>query len=65
MFKIFCDETWTVPSEYSKVKTPYIVFYGILLDGVIEESLLQKIESFKKQRGLFLPSKNLPVEVKW
>jgi len=65
MFKIFCDETWTVPSEYPKVKTPYIVFYGILLEDALEESLLQKIELFKKQRGLFLPSKNMPIEVKW
>lgn len=65
MFKIFYDETWTVPSEYPKVKTPYIVFYGILLDDALEESLLQRIDLFKKQRGLFLPSKNMPIEVKW
>jgi hypothetical protein len=36
-----------------------------LLEDSVEESLLQKIELFKKQRGLFLPSKNMPVEVKW
>lgn len=64
MFKIFCDETWTIRSDFSNVQTPTIVFYGVMLDEVVEEQLLQKIESFKARRGL-LPPKNTPVEVKW
>jgi Protein of unknown function (DUF3800) len=64
MLKIFCDETWTVRSDFSNVKVPTIVFYGVMLDEIAEQSLLQKIEAFKKQRGL-LPPKNTPIEVKW
>jgi len=64
MLKIFCDETWTVQNDFSKVKTPTIVFYGIMLDELAEKPLLQKIEDFKKRRGL-LPPKRTPVEVKW
>ena len=64
MFKIFCDETWTIQSDFLNVKTPTIVFYGVMLDEITEEKLLQKIESFKKRRGL-LPPKNTPIEVKW
>jgi hypothetical protein len=64
MLKIFCDETWTVRSDFSKVKTPTIVFYGVVLDELEEQSLLQKIEAFKKRRGL-LPPKYTPIEVKW
>jgi hypothetical protein len=65
MFKIFCDETWTSQSEYKNVKTPYIVFYGIMLEQSNEESLLQKIDLFKRQRGLFSVEKNTPIEIKW
>jgi len=65
MFKIFCDETWTSPSEYKNIKTPYIVFYGIMLDELNEISLLQKINSFKQQRGLVTLEKNVPIEIKW
>jgi hypothetical protein len=64
MLKIFCDETWTVQSDFSTVKTPTIVFYGVMLDELAEQLLLQKIEDFKKRRGL-LPPKKTPVEVKW
>jgi len=64
MFKIFCDETWTIHSEFSKVKTPTIVFYGVMLNGIAEEQLLQKIEVFKRRRGLFPPT-NTPIEIKW
>lgn len=64
MLKIFCDETWTVKRDYSKVKTPTIVFYGVMLDELAEQSLLQKIEDFKKRRGLSPPGKT-PIEVKW
>jgi hypothetical protein len=65
MFKIFCDETWTSQSEYKNVKTPYIVFYGVMLEQLNEEQLLQRIDSFKQQRGLFSLEKNVPIEVKW
>ena len=65
MFKIFCDETWTSQSEYKNVKTPYIVFYGIMLEQSCEESLLQRIDSFKRQRGLFSKEKNVQIEIKW
>ncbi|MBI2758574.1 MAG: DUF3800 domain-containing protein [Chloroflexi bacterium] len=65
MFKIFCDETWTSQSEYKNVKTPYIVFYGIMLEESNEELLLQGINSFKQQRGLFSIEKNSPIEIKW
>jgi hypothetical protein len=64
MLKIFCDETWTVQNDFSKVKTPTIVFYGIMLDEFAEKPLLQKIEDFKKRRGL-LPPRRTPIEVKW
>lgn len=64
MFKIFCDETWTIQDEYSKVEKPTIVYYGVMVDEMIEEQLLGNIESFKKRRGL-LPPKNTPIEVKW
>lgn len=65
MFKIFCDETWTSQSEYKNVKTPYIVFYGIMLEQSNEEALLQRIDSFKRQRGLFSVEKNSLIEIKW
>ena len=65
MFKIFCDETWTSQSEYKNVKTPYIVFYGIMLEDSNEELLLRRINSFKEQRGLFSLEKNIPIEIKW
>lgn len=65
MFKIFCDETWTSQSEYRNVKIPYIVFYGIMLEHSNEDSLLQKINSFKHERGLFSLEKNAPIEIKW
>jgi len=64
MLKIFCDETWTAQRDFSKVKTPTIVFYGVMLDELAEQSLLQKIEVFKDKRGL-LPPENAPIEVKW
>ncbi len=64
MLKIFCDETWTVQNDFSKVKSPTIVFYGIMLDELAEQTILQKIEDFKKSRGL-LPPRKTPVEVKW
>ena len=64
MFKIFCDETWTIRSDFSNVETPTIVFYGVMLDEIAEEQVLQKIKSFKKRRGL-LPPKSTPIEVKW
>lgn len=65
MFKIFCDETWTSQSEYKNVKTPYIVFYGIMLEESNEEPLLQRINTFKRRRGLFAIEKNIPIEIKW
>lgn len=65
MFKIFCDETWTNQTEYKNVKKPYIVFYGIMIESSNEDSLLQKIELFKKQRGLFSVEKDASIEIKW
>lgn len=65
MFKIFCDETWTSHSEYKNVKIPYIVFYGIMLEQPNEEALLQRIDAFKRQRGLFSVENNAPIEIKW
>ncbi len=65
MFKIFCDETWTSQSEYKNVQVPYIVFYGIMLEQSNEEALLQRIDMFKRQRGLFSVEKNVPIEIKW
>jgi hypothetical protein len=64
MFKIFCDETWTTRADFSKVKAPTIVFYGVMLDELEEQSLLQKIQAFKERRGLLPPEKS-PIEVKW
>lgn len=65
MFKIFCDETWTSHSEYKNVQIPYIVFYGIMLEQSSEEALLQRIDAFKRQRGLFSVENNAPIEIKW
>ena len=65
MFKIFCDETWTSHSEYKNVQIPYIVFYGIMLEQSSEEALLQRIDAFKRQRGLFSVEKNSLIEIKW
>lgn len=65
MFKIFCDETWTSHSEYKNVQIPYIVFYGIMLEQPNEEALLQRIDAFKRQRGLFSVENNAPIEIKW
>lgn len=65
MFKIFCDETWTSQSEYKNVQVPYIVFYGIMLEQSNEEALLQRIDTFKRQRGLFSVEKSTPIEIKW
>lgn len=41
------------------------MFYGIMLDELNEISLLQKINSFKQQRGLVTLEKNVPIEIKW
>jgi hypothetical protein len=65
MFRIYCDETWTSQSEYVNVKTPYIVFYGVMVDSSIENEVLEKIKAFKENRGLYPPGKELPSEIKW
>jgi hypothetical protein len=65
MFKIYCDETWTSQSEYINVRKPYIVFYGVLVDDLNENIIIEKINNFKEQRGLFLQEKELPTEIKW
>lgn len=65
MFRIYCDETWTSPSEFKNVKAPYIVFYGVMIDAVFEKKILEKISAFKTSRGLFPPGKEFPAEVKW
>jgi hypothetical protein len=64
MIKIFCDETWTVQNDFSKVKTPTIVFYGVMFDESAEKSILLKIMEFKEKRGL-LPPEKYPIEIKW
>ena len=61
MHKIFCDETWT--AHNAKVKCGYYVFYGVMVEEDNENQLLQRIEEFKKRRGLVI--ENTPVEVKW
>lgn len=65
MLKIFCDETWTSHTEFSNVRTPYFVFYGVLIEDDFETGVLQKIADFKTRRGLFSPDKKLPTEIKW
>jgi hypothetical protein len=65
MFKIFCDETWTSKTEFKNVKIPYIVFYGVMLDEANETPLLERIDTFKRERGLFSSDKNAPIEIKW
>jgi hypothetical protein len=65
MFKIYCDETWTSPSEFYKVKTPYIVFYGVMVDDSVEWQICEQINTFKTDRGLFPPETEIPFEVKW
>lgn len=64
MYRIYCDETWTSPSEYVNVKTPYIVFYGVMVDDSVEGDVLERIKAFKESRGLFPPGKELPAEIK-
>ncbi len=65
MLKIYCDETWTSRSEYKNIKNPYIVFYGVMVDDSLETALVERINTFKTNRGLFPPGREFPAEVKW
>lgn len=61
MYKIFCDETWT--ASHSNVKEQYYVFYGILIQEAQESRLLEEIDCYKRQRGLYIDGN--AVEMKW
>jgi hypothetical protein len=65
MLRIYCDETWTSQSELNKVKTPYFVFYGVMVDDGLESNVLDEIHKFKDNRGLLPPQKEFPTEIKW
>ncbi len=61
MYKIYCDETWT--ADHQKVKNHYWVFYGVLIKEEHENRLLEEIDCFKRERGLYINDK--PIEIKW
>ncbi len=59
MYKIFCDETW----NNNGCLFPCMVFYGVMIDEVFENEIIQEVEEFKKSRGL--TQNGVPVEIKW
>lgn len=61
MYKIYCDETWTV--NESSCQFPCYVFYGIMLDDKFEEEINNSINDFKREHGL--TNNGELFEIKW
>jgi hypothetical protein len=60
-FKVFCDESWSGTSP--EAPFPCFVFYGVLVEEPAEASIIQTLDSFKAQRGLYTAKG--PMEIKW
>jgi hypothetical protein len=63
MYKLFCDESWT--SDNIPVAIPYYVFYGIRVEDNYENIINERINEFKKNRGMYDSKKEKYFEIKW
>ncbi|NTV46757.1 MAG: DUF3800 domain-containing protein [Chlorobiales bacterium] len=61
-FKIYCDETWI--EDPPKGKSNHFVFYGVMIEEKYEREIREKLDEFKKERGLFKDGSGF-VEIKW
>lgn len=61
-YKIYCDETWI--EDPPKGKPNHFVFYGVMIEEKYEREIREKLDEFKKKRGLFKDGLGF-VEVKW
>ncbi len=55
-FRIYCDETWN--TRKLDVQSPYYVFYGVFVNKLFEDKILEDIRNFRVRRGL-------DYEIKW
>lgn len=62
-FRIYCDETWNTRKR--DVLSPYYVFYGVFLNQMIENEIIQDIRDFRFRRGLEYEIKWTKVEKEW
>ena len=60
-YRIFCDESWSGASP--EPPAPCYVFHGVLIQQAHEAPILQALETYKRDRGLWTDQG--PMEIKW
>jgi hypothetical protein len=62
MYRIYCDESWSSTSEQPLDR--YFVFYGVMVNDQDEARIIEKIDDFRRKRGLYRGDK-IADEIKW